>query len=115
MRLPRTIDRSVHIALAALLATAILCAQWAGFAHRIAHADLQHPIAAAAAGIQSSIDKAVEHSCLLLDSASLAASLTTPPYNAGLLPGTAVLALWSAFASWDAPFVCYFSSRAPPR
>lgn len=55
------------------------------------------------------------HSCAAYDAATLGASVhfSFPPLP--LLPPPRVLALWQAFASWDAPFICHFSSRAPPR
>ncbi|QJP98874.1 hypothetical protein RB25_24890 [Herbaspirillum rubrisubalbicans] len=55
------------------------------------------------------------HSCLDYDAAALSVGVhfDFPPLP--LLPPVRLLALWQAFASWDAPLNCHFSSRAPPR
>ena len=55
------------------------------------------------------------HSCVAYDAAALSAGVhfDFPPLP--LLPPQRVLAIWLAFASWDAPLNCHFSSRAPPR
>ena len=100
----------------------LLAAQWVGLGHRIAHAGWQLAgtaqvarVAAADAERQSpTTDPTHSHSCAAFDDATLAAALSTPPYLAPLLPGAAVLALWSAYASWQQPFHCHFSSRSPP-
>ncbi|HEV2612952.1 MAG TPA: hypothetical protein VGU61_22020, partial [Noviherbaspirillum sp.] len=55
------------------------------------------------------------HDCPLFDAATLGASVQSPPFALVPMPGTHVLALWAAFISWQAPFSCHFSSRAPPR
>ncbi len=55
------------------------------------------------------------HSCIDYDAVTLAGSMVATLPSLPLLPGTHVLSLWQAFASWDAPFICYFSSRAPPQ
>lgn len=119
MRFARTIILPSRTVIAALLALAILCAQWVGVSHRIAHAGLQQPAFSSAflpdSQANESADRSAEHSCLLLDAAALSAALGTPPLTAAVLPGAPVLALWLAFASWDAPLLCHFSSRAPPR
>jgi hypothetical protein len=111
-----TITAQFHCkTLAVLLVLVILCAQWAGFAHRISHASLQQQTSVSGIEKNVGLEKSVEHSCQLFDATALAAVLHTPPYSSVALPGVQVLALWSAFASWDAPFICHFSSRAPPR
>jgi hypothetical protein len=107
--------RASDIALALLLAVALLFAQWAGLAHRIVHAELMeaHPYAA----VQVDIDgdgKADHHSCAAFDAATVADTIHLPPFIAPLVSSVRVLALWTAFLSWDAPFSLCFSSRAPP-
>ncbi len=54
------------------------------------------------------------HSCVEYDAAAGTAGVHVDYFPPPLLPGTSVQALWKAFASWDAPFVRHFSSRAPP-
>lgn len=104
---------------ALLLVLALLFAQWLGLSHRIDHAGLAQSaqqVQASQWSLQAdaSHDKAMEHSCALFDAASLAAVLNSPAVSLAVLPGARVLALWLAFASWDAPFLRLFSSRAPP-
>ncbi|MFL9927382.1 hypothetical protein PQR62_24120 [Herbaspirillum lusitanum] len=91
--------------------------------------ELEAPAAAAAVAVTGSADAASDpaaahasahdgdhhHSCVAYDAATLAASVHIDFPLPPLMPGTHVLALWQAFASWDAPFVCHFFSRAPPR
>ena len=100
-----------------LLLCCLLSAQWLGLAHRVAHAGWSASGQAAKAtasntGKGSHID--LRHSCAAFDDATLPALLSTPPYLAPLLPAASVLALWTAFLSWQQPFSCYFQSRAPP-
>jgi len=90
-----------------MLVAALLFAQWAGLSHRIDHTPF---LSAAADGYDSD----AEHSCLAFDAAAAADAIHLPPFAAPLLASTHVLALWAAFASWDAPLVLHFSSRAPP-
>jgi len=54
------------------------------------------------------------HSCVEYDAAAGTAGVHVSFFVPALLPGTSVLSLWQAFASWDASFVRHFSSRAPP-
>jgi hypothetical protein len=102
-------DRFERIAIAALLAMALLCAQAAGLRHAIGHAGLH------AATVHQDDGAGFEHSCELVEAAALAPGLPTPCYSPAMLPGGPVLALWLAFASWHAPLSLAFSSRAPPR
>lgn len=102
-----------RLAVAMLLAIALLCAQMSGLRHAIAHAGL--PAAAMHDASHHEGGAGAEHSCQSVDAATLAAGIPVPCYLPALLPGSAVLALWLAFASWDAPFSLHFSSRAPPR
>jgi len=95
-------------AIAWMLVAALLFAQWAGLSHRIDHAPFMS--AAAADGHDSDAG----HSCAAFDAAAVADAIHLPPFAPPLLAGTRILALWAAFASWDAPPVLHFSSRAPP-
>src|SRR5688572_7004129 len=54
------------------------------------------------------------HSCTLFDGMALADSASALPFIPLLQTSVQVLALWAAHASWDALFLCHFSSRAPP-
>ncbi len=99
--------------MATMLMIAMLFAQWTGLDHRIRHAAL--PYSVASFGQIDSDDNNAYHSCIALDAAALADSISPNPYLAPLLTGARVLALWAAFASWDAPFSIHFSSRAPPQ
>lgn len=95
-----------------MLMMAVLFAQWAGLHHGIRHAGLQQsPVSFAQ--IEDDESEA-QHSCIAFDAAALADSIPLAPYLVPLLTGARVLALWIAFASWDAPFTSFFSSRAPP-
>lgn len=100
----------------ALVVMAMLCAQWVGLAHSIAHGGLQQasPYFSAHVTTPETGGKYATHSCVLFDAAAIGAALDTPPVSLALLPGLPVLALWLAFASWNAPFLRHFSSRAPP-
>ncbi|SNS18616.1 hypothetical protein SAMN06265795_101420 [Noviherbaspirillum humi] len=99
-------------AITLLLMAALLCAHWTGMAHRVAHAFLAQAIVADA-GVKETGDKA-GHSCLAFDAATLADGLDLPLFTPPALVSAAVLALWTAFNCWQAPFTPYFSSRAPP-
>lgn len=105
-----------HSAIAVLLALALLLAQSSGLSHRIAHAHLlpaqTHHLSASAADDAGSPGS--HHSCIAFDAAAVADTIYLPPFVAPLLTGAPMLALWTAFISWDAPSVSYFSSRAPP-
>ncbi len=102
-----------NAALALLLALALLFAQWAGLTHRIEHAQLQQAVAHAS--LTGGADESrAHHSCVAFDAATVADSIHVPPFAAPLLASARVLALWTAFTSWDAPQVRHFSPRAPP-
>jgi len=111
MRTARPLPKPTPIVIATLLAMVLLCAQWMGLAHRIAHAGWQQN-----PDVQIQSDRGGEshHSCLAFDAATLADTIYTASFTTQPLPNAHVLALWIAFASWDAPFTAYFSSRAPP-
>jgi hypothetical protein len=101
---------------ALLLTLAMVFAHWQGLAHRIAHAT-QYSSAAldsAVNGSAASHQKTVPHSCIAFDAATVAPALDTPACTTAILPAARVLAQWTAFDSWNAPFTSYFSSRAPP-
>lgn len=122
-------------ALVAILAMSLLFAQMLGFLHGIAHAGWQpgavHSLldeslfdyqdgpdvanANAQQGKPGEHAHDLHHSCAAYDAATLSAGVhfDFPPLP--LLPPVRVLALWQAFASWDAPPPCHFSPRAPPR
>lgn len=124
----------------AVLAMTLLFAQMLGFVHGIAHAGWApgtvHSLiseaffdeggeghaepAANSGGAPDHHDAhshahGLHHSCLAYDAAALSVAVhfDFPPLP--LLPPVRLLALWVAFASWDAPLNCHFSSRAPPR
>jgi hypothetical protein len=104
-----------------VLVMALLCAQWMGLRHSIAHAGWpqgQQSVGSSSSSFSLQVgtdqDGDVHHSCLAFDAATLADSVYTVPFNTALVPNLHVLAQWVAFASWHAPLVCHFSSRAPP-
>jgi hypothetical protein len=121
-----------------LLVMSLLFAQALGLVHAIAHANWQgstvHSLinealfdeGRAAAVLQPAADGSQHdhanahggdrhHSCEAFDGATLAAMMHFSFPSLPLLPPVRVLALWQAFASWDAPVNCPFLSRAPPR
>jgi hypothetical protein len=109
------ISVSSRSTLVLLMLCCLLSAQWLGLGHRVAHAGwTAGGQLAKAAVFGSSSDIDLRHSCAAFDDATLPAVLTAPPYRAPLLPAASVLALWSAFLSWQQPFSCHFQSRAPP-
>lgn len=104
-----------RVAIVILLTIAMVFAHWQGLSHRVAHAWQSRAAAEVdVAAPSGSHQKAYTHSCLAYDAATVAPALHSPGCTTGLLPGGRVLAQWAAFASWDAPFTPYFSSRAPP-
>jgi hypothetical protein len=115
---------ATRLCFAALLVIAVLFAQWMGLRHRIAHADRidsPHVVQTVEqASSDSTPDSATEyagdksHSCTLFDGMALADSAPSLPFIPLLQTSVQVLALWAAHASWDAPLLCHFSSRAPP-
>jgi len=128
--------RSGHMGLALALAAMLLFSQWLGLLHGIAHAGWPEqasasPVASFNAALFNYVDDDADvnaddgklpaahgkphHSCAEYDAAAGAAGIHARFFSPPLIPGTQVLALWQAFASWDAPAVCHFSSRAPPR
>lgn len=119
-----------------LLVMSLLFAQALGLVHAIAHANWQ------GSSVHSLVNEALfdepreatvahhaddgsdhvsahgaehHHSCEAYDGATLAAMMHFDFPALPLLPPIRVLALWQAFASWDAPVNCPFLSRAPPR
>ncbi|WP_050461653.1 hypothetical protein [Herbaspirillum autotrophicum] len=120
---------SRSLALTTLLVAMMLFAQSLGLLHSIVHAGF--PVPAAEARQYAALfdyndsdaddDKASasnsshHHSCVEYDAATLADGVQVMLPSLPVIPGKHILALWQAFASWDAPFVCHFSSRAPPR
>ncbi|MGB6054514.1 MAG: hypothetical protein WBG17_04660 [Burkholderiaceae bacterium] len=104
-------------ALAGLLVLALLLAQWSGFQHRIAHSGFGLAASTVAAGggprIGSGGDS-LHHSCLAFDAATLAVALHAAVPSAPALPSRLPAPQRPTFASWDAPFVPHFLTRAPP-
>ena len=123
-----SLNRSGNVALAILLVMALLCAQWIGLVHRVVHEGkslsaaevVSDPEVKAAninnvkPGIDSLWNDTVHHSCAAFDAAALGATVNSTPFVVPVLPNLHVLALWIAFCSWEVPFSCHFSSRAPP-
>lgn len=100
-------------AAAILLAAALLFAQFSGFAHRIDHGPFA-PAHDRSGQPADDHDSKLSHSCVAFDAAAIADAIHLPPCITPLLTSGSSLALWTAFASWDAPLVLHFSSRAPP-
>ena len=108
----------LHRPLLALLLLALLWAQSIGLVHRIVHAD-RHAAASivlssAAADSSGVLGDQHHHSCAAFDAATLADSLPTPasctqPTNNDATPTQSPL-----LRSWDASFIHFFLSRAPP-
>ena len=115
----RSDTKAAHIAFTMLLAVTLLFAQWLGMRHRIAHGSgpygARHSISASCSGLQIDCGNKTRHACAAWDAATLADTVGAIPFIAPILPNAHVLALWTAFASWDAPLLCHFLSRAPPR
>jgi hypothetical protein len=115
--------RSNRLCFAAALIALVLFAQWMGLKHRIEHAGLidgHHAvlhIESQAGGSEQPVEYTGDksHSCTLYDGAALADSAPPLFFLPVLQTSIRVLALWTAHASWDAPLLCHFSSRAPPR
>jgi hypothetical protein len=108
--------RSTRFIIVVMLTLAMVFAHWQGLKHRVEHASQYPggPELAVKAPAGSNL-LALQHSCLAYDAATVAPALHSPASTACVLPAGRVLALWAAFASWDAPVTHYFSSRAPPR
>ncbi|WP_420472905.1 hypothetical protein [Noviherbaspirillum sp. ST9] len=103
----------LHLRTAAtvLLMAVLLLAQWAGLAHRVNHSPL------GALHLEASNNSTSEegsHSCVAFDAAAVADAISLLPFAAPPMASAEVFALWTAFASWDAPLALPFSSRAPP-
>lgn len=109
---------SKHKHLAIFLIVALLAAQWMGVVHRIAHfkgwSTNQSVSTESARTFPSNWSDQVNHSCAAFDAAAVGSALTGPCLPFAIVPNTHVLALWVAFASWQAPHISHFSSRAPP-
>ncbi|UVW27033.1 hypothetical protein [Massilia sp. H6] len=108
--------RSTRWVLVLLLTVAMVFAHWQGLAHRVAHRS-QAVLAPASAGAGTGANthqKALQHSCLAYDAATVAPALDRPGCSAALLPGGRALVLLATYRSWDAPPTIQFHSRAPP-
>lgn len=114
MRFFRSSAQSIRLVILTGLMAAVLLSQWIGLQHGIKHAGWQQHGAMAQAGTDNNSTDGTHHSCIAFDAATLADSAPVPACTALTIPGAQVLALWIAFASWDAPVTFYFSSRAPP-
>ncbi|HVK93858.1 MAG TPA: hypothetical protein VM571_03930 [Noviherbaspirillum sp.] len=100
--------------IAALLLVAILFAQWSGLHHRIEHAGFAHESLHTSSPPTEKSSTDARHSCVAFDAAAIADTIVIHPYATAPLASAYVLALWTAFDSWNAPLACHFSSRAPP-
>ena len=119
----RTLQHPRATALAILLAVSLLCAQWIGLVHRVVHdgglQTLSRTLYSSAnatgkPGTSALWSDTFHHSCAAFDAATLGAAIDSPPFVVPVLPNLHVIASWIAFRSWEAPFRCHFSSRAPP-
>ncbi|MBI3284133.1 MAG: hypothetical protein HYZ65_04660 [Burkholderiales bacterium] len=103
-----------------LLLPAFLLAQWAGMAHRLAHAnwDGKPPGAAKtlklAGNFPASGDDGKLHSCVLYDGTTAADYLLACAPLAPFGGGMALPADTAAGSGWHAPLRLSFFSRAPP-
>lgn len=116
MVVPLSRMRSTRFVMVFLLTLAMVFAHWQGLSHRIAHRS-STTLAAASQAADSSAgthQKALQHSCLAYDAATVAPALDSPGCGAALLPGGRLPVFLSAFSSWDAPSTPLFHSRAPP-
>ena len=106
-----------HKALAIFLIVALLATQWVGLKHRVVHGSGSPSTKSSNKTASSFVvnwDDQVNHSCAAFEAAAVAAAVATPCFTLPVVPNTHVLALWVAFASWQAPHISHFSSRAPP-
>lgn len=104
-------------ALAILLVVALLAAQWVGLRHRIVHGSGVPAVQALNEGVSTfavNWGDPLHHSCVAFESASVGAAVASVCFAIPIVPNIHVLALWIAFASWQAPHISYFSPRAPP-
>ncbi|HEY6774575.1 MAG TPA: hypothetical protein VI140_11425 [Oxalicibacterium sp.] len=104
----------------AVLAVLLLFAQWMGLQHSIAHADLidgNHAVFKSAKVADASGEYVGDkgHSCKLYDSATLSDSAPLPIVLPVIRTGMLVATQHISAILWDAPLLCHFSSRAPPR
>lgn len=105
-----------------LLLPALLLAQWAGLAHRMAHGggqagyvSLAKPVPAVPLTLSAKgDDSSTLHSCALYDAAASADYLHAAPAPALLGTGHALRAARHAASGWQALLRLPFSSRAPP-
>lgn len=99
-----------------LVGVLLLFAQWTGLQHRIAHFGLATPGDHATAIVAEDDDAAthLHHSCVLFDAAALGITMHSLLYLTPCLRTGDKPSLDHLKPSWDAYFVSYFSSRAPP-
>ena len=102
-----------------LLVVAILFAQWVGVVHRVVHGTGQPRGAVSAVSTTAPLlpdwVNFASHSCAELDAATLGAALSRAVFSMPIVPHVYEAAQPVTFSSWVAPFVCRFSSRAPPQ
>jgi hypothetical protein len=109
------------MALAIAMAMVLVMVQALGLLHGIVHAGGQQQAGYSAPAFSLSLSRNtadfpgdLRHSCAAFDEATLPAALHGPVISTPVVANLHCLALWLAFASWDAPFSHYFTSRAPP-
>jgi hypothetical protein len=112
-------NKLLHPVPAVFLVLALLCTQWAGLLHSVTHAGWQTGYARTVSVLTIFSDggnskETLSHSCSIFDASTLADIVHVMPAPAPLLAGVQILALWSAFSSWNPPFPHHFSPRAPP-
>lgn len=96
------------------LVLSLLFAQFSGLQHRIEHAKWNDGQSIVRADVSDSAKRDLQHSCSLFDAATLADSVNAALPCPLLVAGTYLPALWILRASWDAPLLLPFRSRAPP-
>ena len=102
-----------------LLVVAILFAQWVGVVHRVVHGTGQPrgSVSAESTTVPLLPDwvSFASHSCAEFDAATVGDTMSSAVLSAPLLPNMYEIAQRVAFSSWTVPFLCRFSSRAPPQ
>ena len=96
------------------LVFSLLFAQFSGLQHRIEHAKWNNGQSIVRADVSHNAKDDPKHSCSLFDAATLADSVNAAPPCPLPSAGAYLPALWLMRASWDAPLLLPFRSRAPP-
>jgi hypothetical protein len=110
----RATSHATSLASTLLLSLVLICAQWLGMHHRIAHGLHLQANGAVSSQFKSSGKVDLNHSCALFDAAAAGDLLVLPPCGVPLLADAEHPHFSAAWSSWDAPHLPYFSSRAPP-